>query len=147
MLRPSEHSMHNCSLAKLELLVLKRAVTEKFRDYFLGSKFTVYTNNNPLAYIQTSKLGASQIHWLSKLAVFDFNIRQTNKAADTLSQHPGDTYIEMESNSDNDGKDLVVLLYTSICNRIKLVLKDTKSHILLKKKHKLLVMHWKGRLV
>ena len=73
-LRPSEKSMHNYSSAKLELLALKWAVTEKFRDYLLGSKFTVYTDNNPLAYIQTSKLGASQIHWLSKLALFDFNI-------------------------------------------------------------------------
>ena len=59
-IRPSERSMHNYSSAKLELLALKWVVTEKFRDYLLGSKFTVYTNNNPLAYIQTSKLGASQ---------------------------------------------------------------------------------------
>ena len=36
-LRPSERSMHNYSSAKLELLVLKWAVTEKFRDYLLGS--------------------------------------------------------------------------------------------------------------
>ena len=73
-LRPSEKSMRNCTSAKLELLALKWAFTEKFRDYLLGLKFTVYTDNNPLAYIQTSKLGASQICWLSKLALFDFNI-------------------------------------------------------------------------
>ena len=73
-LRPSEKSMHNYSSAKLELLALKWDVTEKFRDYLLGLKFTVYTDNNPLAYIQTSKLGASQICWLSKLALFNFNI-------------------------------------------------------------------------
>ena len=42
-LRPSEQSMHNYSSAKLELLALKWAVTEKFGDYLLGSKFTVYT--------------------------------------------------------------------------------------------------------
>ena len=34
---PSERSMHNYSSAKLELLALKWAVTEKFRDYLLGS--------------------------------------------------------------------------------------------------------------
>ena len=56
-LRPSEKSMHNYSSAKLELFALKWAVTEKFRDYLLGSKFTVYTDNNPLAYVQSSKLG------------------------------------------------------------------------------------------
>ena len=66
-LRPSEKSMHNYSSAKLELLAIKWAVTEKFRDYLLGSNFIVYTDNNPLAYIQTSKLGASQICWLSNL--------------------------------------------------------------------------------
>ena len=73
-LRPSEQSLHNYSSAKLELLALKWAVTEKFRDYLLESMFTVYIDNNPLACVQTSKLGASQIHWLSELALFDFNI-------------------------------------------------------------------------
>ena len=50
-LRPSEKSMHNYTSAKLELLALKWAVTETFRDYLLGLKFTVYTDNNPLAYV------------------------------------------------------------------------------------------------
>ena len=85
-LRPSEKSMCNYSSAKLELLALKWAVTEKFRDYLLGLKFTVYTDNNPLAYIQTSKLGASQICWLSELVLFDFNIiyrsGKSNQATD-----------------------------------------------------------------
>ena len=58
-LRPSEKSMHNSSSTKLELLALKWTVTEKFRYYFLGSKFTVYTDNNSLAYVQISKLGVS----------------------------------------------------------------------------------------
>ena len=91
-LRPSKKSMHNYSSAKLEILALKWAVTEKFRDYLLESKFTVYTDNNPLAYIQTNKLGASQICWLSELALFNFNIiyrsGKTNQAADALSRCP-----------------------------------------------------------
>ena len=41
---------------KLELLALKWVVTEKLRDHLLGSKYTVYTNNNPLAYVEESKL-------------------------------------------------------------------------------------------
>ena len=49
----------------------------------------VYTDNNPLAYVQMSKLGVLQIHRLSKLALFDFNIiyrlGRTNKATDALS--------------------------------------------------------------
>ena len=41
--------MHNYSSTKLELLVLKWAVTEKkFHDYLLGSQFQVYMDNNPL---------------------------------------------------------------------------------------------------
>ena len=88
-LRPSEQSMHNYSSAKLELLALKWAVTKKFRGYLLGLKFNVYTDNNPLAYVQTSKLAAIQICCLSKLALFDNNIiyrlDRTNKATDAFS--------------------------------------------------------------
>ena len=53
-LRPSKQSMLNYSSAKLELLALKWAVTKKFRDHLL--ELTIYTDNNPLAYVQTSKL-------------------------------------------------------------------------------------------
>ena len=72
-LRPSEKCMHKYSSAKLQLLALKWAV-KKFRYYLLGLKFMVYTDNKPLAYVQISKLGASQICWLNELALFDFNI-------------------------------------------------------------------------
>ena len=74
-LHPSERSMHNYSSAKLELLALKWVVTEKFRDYLLGSQFQVYMDNNLLTYVMESKLGASQIRWLSELALFNFVIK------------------------------------------------------------------------
>ena len=136
-LRPSGQSQHNYSSGKLELLALKWAVTEKFRDYLLGSKFTVYTNNNPLAYIQTSKLCASKICWLSELALFDFNIQyrsgKTNKPADTLSQQPVNLNLEIESNSDNNIDNPVELWYATICDIIKLCLKDSQIPYDLKK--------------
>ena len=50
---PSERSMHNYSSAKLELLALKWAVTEKFRDYLLGScnsKYTQTTICSPMSW-------------------------------------------------------------------------------------------------
>ena len=72
---PPERSMCNYSSAKLELLALKWAVTEKFRDYLLGLQFQVYTDNNLLTYVMESKLGASQIQWLSELALFNFVIK------------------------------------------------------------------------
>ena len=61
-LKPYEkvHEETNSS-AKLELLALKWAVCEKFKDYVIGSKFTILTDNNPLIYVHTSRLGASQI--------------------------------------------------------------------------------------
>ena len=129
--------MHNYSSAKLELLALKWAVTEKCRDYLMGSKFTVYTNNNPLVYVQTSKLGMSQIHWLSEHALFDYNIiyrlGRMNKAADALSQCP-EPNCKLESDSDTDSDDPVMLSYATICNIIKPVLGNTKILFPIKKK-------------
>ena len=58
---PSEKSMRDYSSAKIELMALKWSVCDKFKDYLLGSKFTVFTDNNPLCYIKSSKLGAAQI--------------------------------------------------------------------------------------
>ena len=138
-LRPSEKSMCSYSSAKLELLALKWAFTKDFRDYLLGSKFTVYTDNNPLAYIQTSKLSASQICWLSELALLDFNIiyrsGKSNQAADALSQHPEpNCKLESDNDSDNDSDDPVMLSYATICDIIKLVLGDTKIPFTIKKK-------------
>ncbi|CAG2247533.1 unnamed protein product [Mytilus edulis] len=89
-LRPNERNMDNYSSRKLELLALTWAITEKFRDYLLGSKFTVFTDNNPLCYLQTSKLSAHEQRWLSKLAVFNFEVKyrqaKHNNNADALSR-------------------------------------------------------------
>ena len=91
-LRPSEKSMRDYSSAKIELMALKWSVCDKFKDYLLGSKFTVFTDNNPLCYIKSSKLGAAQIHWLSELALYDFDIvyctGKSNLVADALSRRP-----------------------------------------------------------
>ena len=67
--------MQNYSSTKLELLTLKGAVCDKFRDYLIGSKFTVITDNNPLTYVCTSCLGAAQICWLSDLMLFDSDLK------------------------------------------------------------------------
>ena len=105
-LQPSEQSMWNYSLAKLELLALKWVVKGKLRDYLLGSKFTIYTDSNPLAYFKESKLGVAQIRWLSELALFNFNIKyrsgKLNQVADALSHCPM-TDNEVLSNSESDG--------------------------------------------
>ena len=68
-----------------------------------GTKFTVVTDNNPLAYVLTkAKLDATRHKWLSSLACYDFDIRyspvRTNTAADILSRHPSNPDIEHMSN-------------------------------------------------
>ena len=84
--------MKDYSSAKIELLALKWLVCEKFKDYLLGSKFMVYTDNNPLVYVKTSKLDMAQICWLSELAFYDFDLvyrmGKSNLVADALSRRP-----------------------------------------------------------
>ncbi len=74
-LRNAERNDKNYSSMKLELLSLKWAVTEKFRSYLLGSKFTVITDNNPLCHLNTAKLGALEQRWVAQLAAFDFDVQ------------------------------------------------------------------------
>ena len=96
--------MRDYSSAKIELLALKWSVCEKFKDYLLGSKFMVYTDNNPLVYVKTSKLGAAQIRWLSELALYDFDIvyhtGKSNLVADALSQ-----WLESPSSNNRGGEE------------------------------------------
>lgn len=92
-LRPTERNMLNYSSMKLEFLALKWAMTEKFRDYLLGHKCVVFTDNNPLSHLASANLGATEQRWAAQLALFDFELKyrsgRTNKNADALSrQHP-----------------------------------------------------------
>ena len=116
-LRPYECSMRNYSSAKLELLVLKWAMCEKFKDYLIGSWFTVLTHNNPLTYVCTSRLGAAQIRWLSDLALFDFEIKyragKSNQAADMLSRCPSNP--DSLSESSDDDEEWETVSYGMVC--------------------------------
>ena len=90
-LKPCERNMQNYSSMKLELLALYWAVTQKYRDLLLGSEFIVFTDNNPLSYLQTTaKLGATETRWAAELAQFTFTIKylsgRSNKNADALSR-------------------------------------------------------------
>ena len=84
--------MSNYSSRKLEFLPLEWAVTEEFRDYLIGTKFTVYTDNIPLSYLQTTKLGAVEQRWASQLTLFNYDIQYrpgtANHNADALSRLP-----------------------------------------------------------
>ncbi|XP_038162776.1 uncharacterized protein LOC119797673 [Cyprinodon tularosa] len=91
-LHPAERNDANYSSFKLELLALKWAITEKFKDYLTGAKFTVFTDNNPVAHLQTAKLGAVEQRWVAQLASFDFEVKyragRENLNADALSRFP-----------------------------------------------------------
>lgn len=65
-------------------------MAEKFREYLLGHKCIVYTDNNPLSHLASAKLGATEQRWTAKLAVFDFEVRyspgKSNGNVDALSR-------------------------------------------------------------
>lgn len=91
-LHPTEKNDANYSSFKLELLALKWAIAEKFKDYLTGSKFTIYTDNNPVAHLQTARLGAVEQCWVAQLASFDYVVKyragRENVNADALSRFP-----------------------------------------------------------
>ena len=130
-LRPSKRSMCDYSLAKIELMALKWSVCKKFKDYLLGSKFTIFTDNNPLVYVKTSKLGAAQIHWLSELALYNFDIvyqtGRSNLVADALSRRrevEGENH--NQTGSDNDDEEWQAISYSTICEELEGVLGGVK---------------------
>ena len=130
-LQPSERSMRDYSSAKIELMALKWSVCEKFKDYLLGSKFTVFTDNNPLVYVKTSKLGTAQIRWLSELALYDFNIvyctGRSNLVADALSCRPeaeGENHNQTCSN--NDDEEWQAISYSAICKELQGIIGGVK---------------------
>lgn len=98
-LRGSERNDSHYSAFKLELLALKWAVTEKFRDLLLYSQFTVVTDHNPLHYLDTANLGAVEQRWVAQLAEYDFVVHykpgRSNQNADALSRVPGRQKPEM----------------------------------------------------
>ena len=116
-LRGAEKNDQNYSSMKLELLALKWAVTEKFRSYLLGSKFTIITDNNPLCHLHTANLGAIQQRWVAQLSVFDFDVKyrpgRCNTAADALSRRPAAGEPEPDSeDAEYDG-------CVAICNTLR----------------------------
>ncbi|MGL5209396.1 reverse transcriptase domain-containing protein [Cetobacterium sp.] len=91
-LHPTEKNDANYSSFKLELLAMKWALSEKFKDYLWGAKVQVVTDNNPLVHLQTAKLGAVEQRWVAQLANFDYQLRyrpgREHTNADVLSRLP-----------------------------------------------------------
>ena len=80
----------NYHSTKLEIMVLKWAITEHFKEYLLYQPFLVRTDNNPLMYIMgTPNLETTGHQWVGALAKFNFWLEyqkgQDNMVADMLS--------------------------------------------------------------
>lgn len=79
---------------KLEFLLLKWAITERFRDYlFHAPHFVVYSDNNPLTHVtKSAKLNATGHRWVAELSDYRFTIKYrpgaANGDADFLSHTP-----------------------------------------------------------
>lgn len=91
-LHPAERNDKNYSSFKLELLGLKWAITEKFKDYLWGAEVEIFTDNNPLVHLDTANLGATEQRWAAQLANFKYKIKyrpgSRNGNADALSRLP-----------------------------------------------------------
>lgn len=91
-LHPAERNVSNYSSFRLELLAMKWALAEKFKDYLWGTKVTVVTDNNPLVHLRTAKLGAVEQRWVAQLSNFDYQIQyrpgRQHTNADVLSRLP-----------------------------------------------------------
>lgn len=61
----------------------------------MGSKVIAYTDNNPVAHLQTARLGATEQKWIAQLAAFDYEVKyrsgRENANADALSRFPVET--------------------------------------------------------
>ncbi|KAL2091106.1 hypothetical protein ACEWY4_013369 [Coilia grayii] len=91
-LHPAERNDRNYSSFKLELLGLKWAITETFKDYLWGADIEVFTDNNPLVHLATANLGATEQRWAAQLANYRYTIKYRpgarNGNADGLSRRP-----------------------------------------------------------
>ncbi|KAI8519781.1 hypothetical protein Bbelb_030380 [Branchiostoma belcheri] len=96
----AEKSPHNYSSFKLELAGLHWAICKKFKEHLYGVRFTVFTDNNPLAHLHNAKLGAVEQRWVAQMAAFDFDIKyrpgRVNINADALSRLPMRTPLDAQ---------------------------------------------------
>ena len=97
--RTLSKSEKNYPAYKLEFLVLKWSVCDRFHEYLYGGRFEVFTDNNPLTYIlTTAKLDATGQRWVANLANYTFSIKyksgKSNVDADALSRNPWDMQVD-----------------------------------------------------
>ena len=101
-LKPAERS-GRYSAFKLELLAIKWAVTEVFKDYLLGHKCCIITDHHPLLYLEKANLGCVEMRWVQQLSSYEYELvyrsGKCNQAPDALSRlhtPPDDTLTQKD---------------------------------------------------
>jgi hypothetical protein len=95
-----------------EMLAIMHALA-KFRQYLVGARFVVKSDQNSLKYILEQKdLNERQQKWVSKIQAYDFDIEfvkgKNNAVADALSRRPS---IFAMSNMSVDWKEHLIVEY------------------------------------
>ena len=104
-LKPTERNMQNYSSMKLELLALYWAIAQKYHDLLIGSNFVVYTDNNPLSYLQTTaSLGATEMRWTAELAQFNFTVKYRSGRSRKTSHDNEPQTVRLESVTAQDSQ-------------------------------------------
>ena len=104
---------------------------KNLRTIYWVPSLPFFPDNNPLVYVKTSKLGAAQIRWLSKLALYDFDIVYrtgcNNLVTDALSRRPeaeGENH--NQTCSDNDDEEWQAISYSTICKELQGIIGGVK---------------------
>lgn len=90
-------------------MALKWDITEKFCEYLIYSKFVVFTDHNPLKYLDNLNTGQ---RWAAQLEEFDFEINYKPGAVDAvgaLSRLPN----PVEPEAGDTREDFFVIQHTS----------------------------------
>ena len=86
----AEYNDSNYSSIKLELLALKWAVIQAFKQYLAGSEYHVYTDNNPIVHFQSTNAAVTEMRWIAQLSdyhlIMHFRSGKLNANADALSR-------------------------------------------------------------
>ena len=73
----------------------------KFRDYLIGNKTIVYTDNNPLSHLSSAKLDSTEQRWVADLACFELELKhkpgKENVNTDVLSRQVRDESEESDN--------------------------------------------------
>ncbi|KAI2650559.1 Retrovirus-related Pol polyprotein [Labeo rohita] len=93
-----------------------------------GHHCTVYTDNNPLSYLSSAKLGATEQRWVSQLEIFDFEIKyrpgRVNGNADSLSRQ----YSSSISTQSSGTPLLKMFRIADICQKVESELVGVEQH-------------------